>query len=154
MSNYGIPNMSIYGYSPPEKAGVPLNALILWYGVASAVPTGWTIYSTAANNFIMGASAAAKTTTPAGGATHIHTNTSPTGSGGSHGHGASNPTAGGGSSQQAFGSGTNVASSGHTHSTSNSVSTSGSAHTHTIGDVDAGSSMPSYHRLYWIERTA
>lgn len=152
MSNYGIPNMTIYGYAPPEKASVPLNSLILWYGIASAVPTGWTIYSTAGGNLIMGASAGAKTTTPAGANTHVHTN-SATSSGGSHDHSGGSGSVGGGSGQDAFGSTATVASSGHTHSWSNNP-TAGGAHTHNVSDSNSASSLPSYHRLYWIERTA
>jgi len=140
--------------NPSAGLEIAVNGLVLWYGVASTIPAGWAIYSTANGNLVMGASAGAKVLTPAGSNTHVHTNTSPSGSGGSHDHTASNPSVGSGSAQDAFGSGTNVASSGHTHSTNNTVSASGSAHTHTIGSANAGDSLPPYHRLYWIERTA
>lgn len=154
MSNYGIPNMSIYGYSPPEKASVPLNALILWYGSSSAVPAGWSIYSTAANNFIMGASAGAKTTTPSGANFHVHTN-STTGTAATHGHSAAGGTASGSGGTTIFSAvGQNVATTGHTHYSTGASVTNGGGHSHTTSDTESVDGRPPFHRLYWIERTA
>ena len=147
--------MNIYVVQNPSSFGlnVPENGIVLWYGVASGLPSGWSLYTPSYDALVMCAAAGAKTTTPAGSLTHVHTNISPTGAGGAHDHDGGYGTIGGGSSDNAYGSGTNVASSDHTHSYGASVDNI-AAHTHSFGSSNSASNLPAYKRLYWIKRDA
>lgn len=129
---------------------VPTGGIVLWYGLATEVPTGWEIYTAASDVFILGASAGNMSTTVAGSLTHTHTN-SATSTAAGHTH-IANASAGSGNSTEVFGTSTNsVADDNHSHNANASVASAGS-HAHSIADTGSASNLPNYHRLYWIRR--
>jgi hypothetical protein len=135
-----------------------IGAIILWYGLAGDVPSGWEVYAPAKDAFVMGAASGAINTTATGANTHSHTRASgDTGSAANHTHTLSLVSEGSATITDGAttGSETNASLSTHGHTlqiTSNA--SSAGAHTHTAPSVDSESHLPPYHRLYWIRRVA
>jgi hypothetical protein len=133
---------------------IPVGGVVLWYGLGSEVPDGYTVYAEAFDVMVMGASAGNINTTPAGALTHLHTNTSPTGSEANHNHGTSVSSLGSSGSQVVYTFGSLSSATGaHSHPTRTSNCSSAGGHSHTLSDVGSADNLPPYHRLYWIERT-
>jgi hypothetical protein len=135
---------------------VPVGGEILWYGIASAVPSGFAIDSYCANVFVRGCAAGAASNTPAGANSHTHTNPSATGNQAAHTH-----AIGGGSSNAASGTNevyednnVNSAPSGHDHTFPSGTSGSGGGHSHTLSAAALADAYPPYARLYWIKATS
>ena len=130
-----------------------LGAIILWNGVASALPSGWGVFSSAADAYVLGAQDGADISTSVTGSnTHQHTN-SASGSGGIHNHSASVGDAGAsGSSAVWSGASGSAVAAAHTHGTrSGTVNNNSSTHTHTPGSANAASQLPPSKKLYWIK---
>jgi hypothetical protein len=136
---------------------VPAGGEILWYGIASAVPSGFSIDSYCADVFVRGCAAGAASNTPAGANSHTHTNPSATGSQASHTH-----AVGGGGTGAASGdvevtsiySITYSAPDDHSHSIPSGTSSSAGGHSHTLSSAALADAYPPYARLYWIRATS
>lgn len=126
-------------------------ALVLWHGVASALPDGWAVYAPAQGVYLMGADLATITETPAGSMEHEHsnqnTNTVP-----NHGHTASVRTVSNASATVSTGfssSGSSIADD-HTHNSKSASITSAGAHYHETENTESADSTPPSKKLYWI----
>lgn len=141
--------------SNPEYR-IPNGGEILWFGVASEVPTGWVVDSYCSNVFVRGAAQNGSNNTPASDNSHSHTNPAASGAQADHTHAitAGSVTAASGSST-VFPSGSlDYAPSGHTHSWSETPSGAAGAHSHTLSGAAPAEVYPPYARLYWIKATA
>jgi len=145
-----------------KKAGVgvgsyliPAGGEILWFGLATALPSGWQIVSAASGKFVMGAAQGGATDTQAGANSHKHTFGSATGSAGGHTHTAS--TAGKTASTTHVvhypTANDTVAPDGHTHEGKSGPFTSSSSgsHTHAMNDTGTTEALPPFKRMYWIK---
>ena len=141
-----------------SDAELPLNGIIMWDDLAANVPSGLVICD--GNNgtrdlrdkFVYGAGEDADVGLTGGATTHIHDNPN-TISGGSHTHGISLTSGGSGGTKNVSGysEGETVAAGSHSHNLSGTTG-SDAAHTHTLSDTGAGSSLPPYLMLYFIQR--
>lgn len=133
---------------------VPAGGEILWYGIASSVPSGWAIDSFCANVFVRGAAAGAATNTPASDNSHTHTNPSATGSQASHTHpiGGGNTGSSSGTNEVYPTSNINSAPA-HSHTISSGTSGSGGGHSHTLSAAALAAAFPPYAQMYWIKAT-
>lgn len=128
--------------------------VILWYGLAVDVPTGWEVYAAANDCFVMGAASGELNTTPMGANTHSHTRAANTDSIPNHTHTVNiSTTASDSSIVVSTGLTVSLCLVNHTHSGSGTSSAAGS-HTHTIGGTNLSSHLPPYHRLYWIRKVS
>lgn len=148
--------MSVIVVQKKSSGGIT-GQIILWYGLAVDVPTGWEIYAPAKDTFVMGAASGQLNTTPTGSLTHTHSRGSTSGSVANHSHSVS------GSSNMNYGhrdaadvdSGGSVTTFGtHSHTITGASVSSAGAHTHSVPSTDSVSQAPPYHRLYWIRRIA
>lgn len=136
--------------------GILIGAVVLWYGIASNVPYGYTICN-GQNEIALNLSgrmvrggAIAKLGTTGGAPSHVHGITV---SSSSHAHSVTvNWGAAGNSGNFYDGNGvSSAAGAGHGHSgTKNS---GGSSHTHTSDSTNNASNYPLYKQLYYIQRT-
>jgi hypothetical protein len=134
---------------------IPVGGIILWYGDSTDVPNGFEIYSTANDNYIMGASSGNKNTTPAGTTTHSHTLPSSTGTVAAHTHTANTPNTGTPSSNTYtyVTGGQSMAHPSHTHGGTTGVgNSSDGSHSHTLTtSTGTATNLVKYYRLYWIK---
>lgn len=141
------------------SSDILIGSIVMWYGSASAVPTGYLICDGTGGStpdirgrFVRGASNNAELLTTGGSATHLHA-----GGGsdekGSHTHAYTSMTSGGASSTAKYSTYTSAYSSGgHTHSISGNLG-NGGLHSHTsVGVSSLASSFPPYKMLYWVKR--
>lgn len=136
---------------------VPVGGEILWYGIASAVPSGFAIDSYCADVFIMGAAAGGATNTQAGANSHTHTNPSATGSQAAHTHPVGGGGTGGASGDVEVTSIYHIADCApddHTHSIPSGTSSSAGGHSHALSAAALADAYPPYARLYWIRATS
>jgi hypothetical protein len=136
----------------PSSGGL-IDAIVLWHGVASALPADWLIYAPAKDAYILGATPDDIVETPIGENTHLHTNPT-TNAVANHTHTAEVGTQSGASSIVEIGpagGGSSIASE-HTHSSWLASTGSGGNHLHTLLDTNAVMSLPPSKRLYWIRR--
>lgn len=140
--------------STPEYR-IPAGGEILWYGIASLVPTGFVIDSYCSNVFIRGAAVGGASNTPASDNSHSHTNPATSGSVVDHTHSIGGGSTGAASgSTEVFASGSvNYAPTGHTHSINSGTSGTGGAHSHSLSASVAAEAYPPYKRLYWLKAT-
>jgi hypothetical protein len=138
----------------------PIGGIVLWYGISSAIPTGYSLCSGIGgtpdirNKFVYGASVSGDLLVTGGATTHVHGggNTSSTG-GHSHSTGALNWPASTYNTSYYYTPTTTVATSSHTHSSSGATVSSSGGHSHGIsGTTDMASTIPPYKKLYWIKR--
>lgn len=135
---------------------LPIGTIIAWEN--TTIPSGWAICNGTSgtpdlvDKFIMGASIDGDVRGTGGAATHLHTNSN-TSTRAVHTHGGSkDASVGGGSSAlSTTGSGLTVASSGHSHTASISI-TGADSHAHTVGDTGSTSSLPKYITRAYIRR--
>ena len=137
--------------------GIPLGGAVMWYGLASAIPTGWQICDGTngtpdyRGRFIMGASADTDLLVRGGSETHVHAGGT-VAEGGAHTHTPSSKTTGGPSATGGItGSGSWITGNNHNHNITPTIQSAG-AHDHTIGTSGASDGLPPYKRLYWITR--
>lgn len=140
------------------KSGVAneVGSVILWYGLAGDVPSGWEVYTAAADAFVMGAASGELDTVATGANTHSHTRSSgTTGSEAAHQHDLSVDAGLPDDSAYAKAgfAGIYAARYNHEHDVTSSNVTAAGAHNHTQSSTNSESHLPPYHRLYWIRRT-
>lgn len=141
----------------PEIVGyaVPVNGIILWHGLASMLPEGFSIDSFAYNVFVRGANVGGSSNTPIGSASHSHSNPTPTNTVADHRHAID-----GGDTSDSY-STENIASIGgaevagqHDHaiaySSGEKCSWAGS-HNHVVYSTNTTQAYPPYRREYWIK---
>ena len=139
-----------------NRVEIEIGGIALWNGAIATIPAGWhqcngldgTLDIEAI--YVMGAIYSTSVGLTGGAVEHLHALNN-TGSSGDHNHsfGFTSTTNG---SSVAVASGT-VGRSKVSHSHSASANTeAGGAHTHSVGNTDAASSHPPFHRLYWIMR--
>lgn len=140
--------------STPEFR-IPAGGEILWYGIASLIPTGYVIDSYCSNVFVRGAAGGGANNTPAGSHSHGHSNPANSGQAADHTH-----SLGGGSTTAAYGetevypSGSvGYAPGGHTHSINSGTSGAAGNHSHSLSAAAAAEVYPPFKRLYWIKAT-
>ena len=129
---------------------LPEDAIILSYN--TTIPTGFEKYAESADALILGALSGAMSEVLAGGVTHYHTNPN-TNTKAAHTHsfsGNSGAAAYFTAYLQAVGSVS--AAYQHWHSVSGTSNSKGS-HSHNVNISAVGSSLPPYHRLYYIRST-
>lgn len=147
--------------SAGASSDILIGSIVLWYGSASAVPSGFLICNGISGStpdlrgkFVRGAANGAELLTTGGSAVHLHA-----GGGSNYEDGHSHPygstTSGGPSTTlglltaalQSF------ARTSHTHTISAGTSDEGGAHTHdSVGVSSLASSLPPYKMLHWIKR--
>lgn len=136
---------------------VPANSVILWTGVESSVPEGWSILAEAKGdssigNLVKSVPLGALSLSLAGSSTHSHTNPN-TGTDGSHNHytyGSGNTASDGTSLGFYPTSNANTAPANHTHSIGSGYTTSNGSHSHTVPNTDSVLNYPPTIRLNWI----
>ena len=144
--------------TPPVSTptNVPIGGIIIWSGSVASIPSGWHICDGAGgtvdlrDRFVIGAGSTYAVGATGGASTHKHT-IAATAPGGSHRHSVSGTTGGPSGTTSVQVTGTNVASSGHTHSFSGNTGTGG-GHTHGVPDTGYTSSLPPYYALAFIQR--
>lgn len=130
---------------------IPDDGVILWYGIASEVPSGYTIYSELTGHFPYGGSS--NDLTSRGSSTHVHSYPSTALNLNTHTHTVPSGSVGNASSQDVGYAGATYAKPAHSHVLSGSVTTSGE-HRHTLGNTSSGSSIPKHKKLYYIKAVA
>lgn len=147
--------------SSGASSDILIGSIVLWYGSASAVPTGFLICNGLSGStpdlrgrFVRGASNSAELLTTGGSAVHLHA-----GGGSSyddgHSHLYGSATSGGPSTiLGVLTTGTDsFARTSHTHTISSKYSDGGGSHSHVSSGVSSlASSFPPYRTLYWIKR--
>lgn len=131
---------------------VPDGGEILWYGIASSVPSGWAIDAAVKNNFIEGAKEGEASDVSVGSNSHEHTmpNTSLAPD---HGHSRGGfTTATYSSTQEEFQTSgrPNVAIPNHAHDADAGVVVADGEHDHTIPVTSNVDSYPPYNKRYYI----
>ena len=129
---------------------LPIGSLLFWGGLASELPTGWELFNSAADAFIMGTSAAGINLTKQGTDNHIHTIGS-TGSGGNHTHSNISFTTEQNTTVQSAPTTESLQCVGfHTHSGTLTFQESG-GHSHSNYDTDSAEHKPPYIRYYLMK---
>lgn len=134
---------------------IPAGGEIIWYGLATALPTNWVIDSYCSNVFVRGAAQNGAVNTPASDNSHSHSNPANTGAVADHSHGIPAGSVGGASgTNTVFPSGSvGYAGAGHGHSFGATNTGAGGAHSHTLAGTAVADAYPPYKRLYWIKAT-
>lgn len=143
-----------------QATDVPVGGLVLWYGLASAVPDGWHIADGGAGTLILSGLFVAGASSD--------TDLGVTGGGSSHSHPSMNTNDQGGHSHQLVSVGSSTWSSGamvtmtgsvgyvfsHYHTIPASGTEDSPSHSHTMPATSIAVDLyPPYKRLYWIQRT-
>ena len=156
----GSDNMIVINNTGDQNlnTGILVGSIVLWYGSASAVPSGYSLCNGSGGTpdlrgrFVRGAATSAELLTTAGSATHLHSG-SDSGSAGGHGHGYTVSISANGEYNYGSGTGTAYATQGHSHTVNNGTTSSADNHVHSSSGVSAlGSSLPFHKLLYWIKR--
>ena len=140
------------------NTGVLVGSIVLWYGSASAVPSGYQLCNGSGGvpnlmgKFVRGAANSGELLTTSGSATHLHSgNTS--GLNGGHSHSYSISVTSNGYYNYGSGTGTAYAVQGHSHTVNNGSTSQSANHAHASSGVSSlGSSLPLHRLLYWIKR--
>lgn len=132
---------------------VPAGGSILWYGVASNIPSGWEIVNAAKSVFVMGADTGEASDVVTDSDTHNHDNPAATSEKSAHTHPLTGTLGATGSgSTTFFGSGSNgTAPGGHGHGDGSGTSSANGAHSHLLSPTKDATVYPPYKRLYWIK---
>jgi len=141
---------SVGGYA------VPAGGDVLWYGLATALPSPWVIDTALSSLFVMGADTGeGSKEIPAGSFIHDHNNPAATSINPNHTHPITGAVGATGSGSTTFyGSGSNgTAPGGHGHGNGVGNSSSNGAHSHVLTKTDPATIYPPYRRLYWIKST-
>jgi hypothetical protein len=148
--------------SSGASSDILIGSIVLWYGSASAVPSGFSICNGTGGStpdlrgrFIRGASNSSELLTTGGSSVHLHA-----GGGSSyddgHSHAYDSGTSGGPTTTlgvYTISVGDSFARTSHTHTISAGYSDGDGAHTHVSSGVSSlASSLPPYRMLYWIKR--
>lgn len=135
---------------------VPAGGSAVWYGIADAIPAGWSIVNAAKNVFVMGADTGEATDISAGSSVHNHDNPAATSEVAAHAHPITGVVGATGSgSTTFFGSGSEgTAPGGHGHGNGTANSASSGAHSHPLFVTEDATVYPPYYRLYWIKTSA
>ena len=131
---------------------VPAGGEILWYGIASIIPSDWEVVTYAFDCFVMGADEGGASDTPAGSNEHFHNNPAASSEAPDHEHGI-HGNVGPASGSTGFYPTTNnnyTAPAGHDHAQGNGTSGPGGGHAHPVLPTLSVSALPPYARLYWI----
>jgi len=136
---------------------VPVGGIILWSGAVGAIPTNWQLCDGTGgtpdlqDKFVVGAGSGYAVGATGGAVTHTHTVAIPSDLGGVHNHGGQTAYATAPITLYQEGTGALVCTgTNHYHAISNSVS-----HQHGVnGNTGSSSSLPPYHALCYIMRTA
>lgn len=128
---------------------LPIGSLLFWGGLASEIPTGWELFNSAADAFIMGTNTAGINLTKQGADTHVHT-TSDTANGGIHKHDNKTITTNQNTGSQAAPGGSTASVGFHTHSATLSTDNNGE-HYHDISSTDSKDHKPPYIRYYLMK---
>ena len=158
----GSDNMIVINNTGDQNinTGILVGAIVLWYGSASAVPSGYSLCNGSGGTpdlrgrFVRGAAISSELLTTGGSATHLHSGAN-SGGAGDHSHSYSiSVSANGEQNAGYFVPGEALyANRGHSHTVNNGTTSSVSGHTHASSGVSAlGSSLPLHRLLYWIKR--
>lgn len=154
------PYARLYWIKAISDVIVPVGGILMWDNVIASKPTGFSLCNGSGgtidlrDKFVYGASADGELGATGGADTHVHAN-SATGAAGAHTHslGVSTGNSASNNNVSGYSGGTTVADGGHNHSIS-ATSDSDADHTHSMSDTGAGSSLPPYLKLYFIQRTS
>ena len=143
------------------NTGILVGAIVLWYGSASAVPSGYQLCNGSGGTpdlrgrFVRGAATSSELLTTAGSATHLHSGAN-SGAVSDHSHSYSISVSANGDYNSGNGVGTvQYATQGHNHTVNNGTTSNAGGHSHTSSGVSAlASSLPFHKMLYWIKRTS
>ena len=137
---------------------LPIGSIILWD--SETIPDGWVVCDGSngsvnlVDKFPMGANTDGDLKASGGTTTHTHTNSN-TGTVSAHGHGNPVNVAFADSDTKSVIQGADYSFAGGSHNHSANIGTSDDdSHSHTIGSTNAGSHLPPYKKLYYIERVA
>jgi len=135
-----------------SKHNLPINALLYWGGTSTELPSGWSIFTEAADAFIMGTDPSGILLTKQGSAEHYHSENG-TSTDNVHKHadyGSGYPESVG---LYQVTQGTDIEAVGkHTHPTGNGFSfENSSGHSHTINNTSTNSHLPLYRRYYLMK---
>jgi len=133
--------------------------ILLWSGLASAIPSGWTILSIAKDRYVVGESLYTNYGSTGGAATHLHAYGSSTGTGeDSHTHTVNVTSIGDADGWEDTqdvkeGSAKNLADEFHGHALDTASTGAPTSHSHSLSNTQTASNNPKYHRLYYILAT-
>ena len=137
-----------------ETDEVPSGIIIAFKGSSSAIPSGWSLYTSAANRFVRVITSGTVGAT-GGSATHTHSNPN-TGSRSSHNHTGPSGTMSGAPGVKITdltgGSGAWGNTTGHSHTWSVGIGTADS-HGHSVGATGSANHEPPHIRLYFIQKS-
>jgi len=144
--------MKVVVASNLSKHNLPINALLYWGGTSTELPAGWSIFTEAADAFIMGTVPSGILLTKQGSAEHYH---SENGTSTDNIHKHANYVSGYPESSVAYQvtQGTDIEAVGkHTHQAGNGSSfENSSGHSHTINNTSTNSHLPRYIRYYLMK---
>lgn len=134
-----------------SKTDLPFDALLYWGGLATEIPTGWQIYSSAADAFIMGTDPSGILLTKQGTAEHFHSEIG-TALGGKHTHPSIAPQTSSDATANVYvTNGTDKKGNGtHNHQIGGTFD-EGGEHSHAISNTSTSSHLPVYIRFYLMK---
>lgn len=142
----------------PTRVELEIGTIVLWYGLEAQFPTGW-VKCNGANGtpdlrsiFVKGALWSTQVGVTGGAALHSHP-VGATGDAGNHTHSYSLSTSTNTDSTTATSGTVSRSKVSHGHSASGTTQ-GGGTHNHGMYATDDGSSIPPYHRLWYIMRIA
>lgn len=142
--------------SNPARNDLDVGTIILWYGLATEVPTGWAVCNGSNGTpdlrgiYVKGALWSTNVGVTGGATTHIHTVGS-TGDAGNHTHSYSLSTSNNVDGTTATSGTVSRSKISHGHSASGTTQ-GGGTHSHGMSNTNTASSHPPYHRLWYIMR--
>jgi len=144
--------MKVVVASNLNKHALPINAILYWGGKSTELPAGWSIFTEAADAFIMGTDPSGILLTKQGSAEHYHSENG-TSTDNIHKHAdyvSGFPQSSGGYTVT---QGTDIEAVGnHTHPTGDGFSFENSdGHSHTINNTSTNSHLPLYRRYYLMK---
>ena len=143
--------MKVIVASNLSKHTLPINAILYWGGTSTELPSGWSIFTEAADAFIMGTDPSGILLTKQGSAEHYHSENG-TSTDNVHKHadyGSDFPESSG--SYQVT-QGTDIEAVGkHTHWKGKIEFENSSGHSHTINNTSTNGHLPLYRRYYLMK---
>lgn len=134
----------------PAGFDIPAGGIILWYGLAGAVPAGWEIYTELMGYFPRGE--LSYNATAKGSATHGHTYPSDAVSWqADHTHNMPGGSVSGASGIDCGWGSNSAANMTHNHSVNGSMDPAG-GHRHTLANPGSASNLPKHKKYYYIRR--